>query len=76
MSVFAGLVLTTIVRIRTVATPSWAAERQTSADFYGFLGEYLAGLEAIRSSGAGTFVLRRWTEVMRSWLAVTRKAQM
>lgn len=76
MSVFVGLVLTTIVHIRAVATPSWAAERQASADFYGFLGEYLAGLEAIRSSGAGAFVLRRCAEVMRSWLAVTRKAQM
>ena len=58
------------------ATPSWAAERQASADFYGFLGEYLAGLEDIRSSGAGAFVLRRCAEVMRSWLAVTLKAQM
>jgi ATP-binding cassette subfamily B protein len=76
MSVFVGLVLTAIVRIRAVATPSWGAERQASADFYGFLGEYLAGLEDIRSSGAGVFVLRRCAEVMRSWLAATRKAQM
>ncbi|MDQ3167371.1 MAG: ABC transporter ATP-binding protein/permease, partial [Chloroflexota bacterium] len=50
--------------------------RQASADFYGFLGEYLAGLEDIRSSGAGAFVLRRCAEVMRSWLAATRAAQM
>ena len=54
----------------------WSAERQASADFYGFLGEYLAGLEDVRSSGAGAFVLRRCAEVMRSWLAAIRKAQM
>ncbi|GHO64510.1 helicase [Ktedonobacter sp. SOSP1-52] len=76
MSVFVVLALTGMLRIRAVATPSWAAERQASADFYGFLGEYLAGLQDIRSSGAGAFVLRRCAEVMRSWLAITRKAQM
>lgn len=76
MSAFVLVALVAILRIRAVATPSWAAERQASADFYGFLGEYLAGLEDIRSSGAGAFVLRRFAEVMRLWLAITRKAQM
>ena len=76
MSAFVVLALIAMLRIRAVATPSWAADRQASANFFGFLGEYLAGLEDIRSSGAGAFVLRRCAEVMRSWLAVTRKAQM
>jgi ABC-type multidrug transport system fused ATPase/permease subunit len=76
LGAFVVLSLTAMLRIRAVAIPSWAAERQASADFYGFLGEYLAGLEDIRSSGAGAFVLRRCAEVMRLWLAVTRKAQM
>ena len=76
MSAFVGLALTAMLRIRAVATPSWVADRQANADFYGFLGEYLAGLEDVRSSGAGAFVLRRCAEVMRAWLAVTRKAQM
>ncbi len=76
LSAFVVLALTAMLRIRAVATPFWAAERQASADFYGFLGEYLAGLEDIRSSGAGAFVLRRCAEVMRSWLAVRLKAGM
>ena len=76
MSAFVVLALTAMLRIRAVATPSWAADRQANADFYGFLGEYLSGLEDIRASGAGAFVLRRCAEVMRSWLVVTRKAQM
>ncbi|MBA2681464.1 MAG: ABC transporter ATP-binding protein, partial [Ktedonobacteraceae bacterium] len=76
MSAFVFLALTAILRIRAVATPSWAADRQASADFFGFLGEYLAGLQDIRSSRAGAFVLRRCAESMRSWLATTRKAQM
>ena len=76
MSAFVVLALTAMLRIRAVATPAFAADRQASADFFGFLGEYLSGLEDIRSSRAGAFVLRRCAEVMRSWLAVTRKAQM
>jgi ATP-binding cassette subfamily B protein len=76
MSFFVVLALIVMLRIHAVATPSWAADRQASADFFGFLGEYLTGLEDIRSSGASAFVLRRCAEVMRSWLAVTRKAQM
>src|SRR5205085_5313489 len=76
MNAFAMLALSAMPRIHAAATPSWAEEPQPSADFYGFLGEYLSGLEDIRSSGAGAFVLRRRAEVMRSWLAVTRKAQM
>ncbi|CAA9565615.1 MAG: Heterodimeric efflux ABC transporter, permease/ATP-binding subunit 1 [uncultured Thermomicrobiales bacterium] len=76
LTAFVALALIAMLRIRALAIPSWAAERQASADFYGFLGEYLAGLEDIRSSGAGAFVLRRCAEVMRSWLAATRRAQM
>jgi len=75
LSAFVALALTAMPRIRAAATPSWAAERQASADFYGFLGDYLAGLEDIRSSGAGAFVPRRCAEVMRLWLAVTLKAR-
>ncbi len=76
MSTFVVLALTAMLRIRVVATSAFAADRQASADFYGFLSEYLAGLQDIRSSGAGAFVLRRCAEVMRSWLVMTRKAQM
>ncbi|GER89088.1 helicase [Dictyobacter vulcani] len=76
MSAFVVVALIAMLRIRSVATPSWAADRQASADFYGFLSEYLAGLQDIKSNGAGAFVLRRCAEVMRSWLAITRKAQM
>jgi ABC-type multidrug transport system fused ATPase/permease subunit len=76
LSAFVALALVAMLRIRAAATPLWAAERQASADFYGFVGDYLSGLEDVRSSGAGAFVLRRCAQVMRSWLAATRRAQM
>jgi ABC-type multidrug transport system fused ATPase/permease subunit len=76
LGAFVALAAIVMLRIRAAAAPSWAAERQASADFYGFLGEHLAGLEDLRSVGAGAFVMRRCAETMRSWLAVTRRAQM
>ncbi len=76
LAAFAGVALVAMLRIRATSTHHWSAERQGSADFYGFLGEYLAGLEDIRSSGAGAFVLRRCAVAMRSWLAAIRRAQM
>ncbi|HEU4322626.1 MAG TPA: ABC transporter ATP-binding protein [Roseiflexaceae bacterium] len=73
---FVLLALLAMLRIRAVATPLWTAERQASADFYGFLGDYLSGLEDVRASGAAAFVLRRCAVQMRQWLAATRRAQM
>ena len=78
LTAFVAIALVAMLKIRKVATPAWVAERQTSADFYGFLGEYLAGLEDVRSSGhsAQAFVLRRFYELMRGWLKITTQAQM
>lgn len=76
LAAFVAIALAAMLRIRAASTHQWSAERQGSADFYGFLGEYLAGLEDIRSSGAGAFVLRRCAVAMRSWLSVIRRAQM
>ncbi len=76
LAAFVVMGLVAMLKIRASSTHQWSAERQGSADFYGFLGEYLAGLEDIRSSGAGAFVLRRCAEAMRQWLTVVRKAQM
>lgn len=76
LSLFTAIALATMLRLRAQATPYSAAERQAAADFYGFLSEYLAGLEDIRSSGARGFVLRRCAELMRGWLAARLRAQM
>lgn len=76
LGAFVALAIVVMLRIRSASTHQWSAERQGSADFYGFLGEYLAGLEDIRASGAGAFVLRRCAEAMRAWLAAIRRAQM
>jgi ABC-type multidrug transport system fused ATPase/permease subunit len=76
LTVFVGIALGTMLRLRAVATPYSAAERQAAADAYGFLGESLAGLEDVRANGARAFVLRRWAELTRRWLAARIGAQM
>src|SRR3972149_9583922 len=49
------------------AIPQWQGLRGHSARFYGCLGEQLAGTEDIRSAGAGAYVLRRFSEILREW---------
>jgi ABC-type multidrug transport system fused ATPase/permease subunit len=55
-----------------MATPYWAAERQYSADLMGFVEERLAGVRDLQSSGAITYTLRRFYELVRrrTWQAL------
>jgi len=79
-----GLGLTTFVvismyimfRYRNVAVPYWAAERQVSAEFYGFLEEHLAGTEDIRANGAEAYVLRKFHALIREMLRKSLKSAM
>jgi ABC-type multidrug transport system fused ATPase/permease subunit len=61
-TVFALLVLH---RIRNFAVPYFAADRQSSAEMYGFLEERLAGVVDIHANGAQQHVMRRFHEFMR-----------
>ena len=76
LTLFTVIALVIMLWLRAKATPYSAAERQAAAKFYGFLGEYLAGLEDIQASGARGFVLRRCAELMRQWLRANLQAQM
>jgi ABC-type multidrug transport system fused ATPase/permease subunit len=76
LTVFAIFALVVLIRIRSLAVPHWRRVRQISAEFFGFLGERLAGTEDIRSSGATDYVRRRFTEMLRRWLPLQLKAGM
>lgn len=76
VTIFAFLALFTLVRIRGRAIPYWAAERQMDAEFYGFLGEQLAGTEDIRANGATAYVMRRFHRYLNRWYPVSRKASL
>ena len=77
-AVIASIAILTMLAVRKRATPAWAAERAASAGFYGYISEYLEGLEDIRSGGepARTFVLHGYLIRLRNWLSLTNRAGM
>ena len=76
LSVFAAIALAALWRMRDLASPHWKAEREASAEQFGFLEERLAGTEDIRSSGAKPYVMRRFYGLMRDLMRKTFKAVM
>ncbi|MBN2392014.1 MAG: ABC transporter ATP-binding protein [Anaerolineae bacterium] len=74
LSVFAAIALALLWRMRDIAAPHWKAEREASAEQFGFLEERLAGTEDIRSSGAKPYVMRRFFILMRTLMQKTLKA--
>ena len=76
ITVFAVIAMVMMGRFRDIAVPHWKAERQASADLFGFLEERLAGTEDIRSNGAEAYVMRRFYELMRTLMKRSLKANM
>jgi len=74
LSVFAAIALAALWRMRDMASPHWKAEREASAEQFGFLEERLAGTEDIRSCGAKPYVMRRFYGLMRNLMKKTLKA--
>jgi ATP-binding cassette subfamily B protein len=62
---FSLVALVVLVRIRALAIPQWKLVREQMAEFYGFVGEQLAGTEDIRANGAAGYALRRFLDLVR-----------
>jgi ATP-binding cassette, subfamily B, bacterial len=56
---FSALALLALRRFSAAAEPHWKAARDAHSELYGFLEERLGGMEDIRSSGAGAYVIKR-----------------
>src|SRR6266704_6699288 len=76
MTVFAVLALIILVYIRQYAIRHWVAYRQHDAEFYGFLGEQLAGTEDMRANGATGYVMWRFYHLLQRWFPISRRASM
>ncbi len=74
LSAFSLITLAVLGRFQNIAVPHWTAERQASADLFGFLEERLAGTEDIRSSGAQAYVMRHFYRLMRQLTNKSLKA--
>ncbi|MBD2055795.1 ABC transporter ATP-binding protein [Oculatella sp. FACHB-28] len=75
LTLFSLIALSLLLGIQSVAVTPWAAYRQMSADFFGFLGEHLVGREDIRANGAVSYVMRRFYELLQRWLPIYQKAR-
>jgi ATP-binding cassette subfamily B protein len=74
MTLFVIFALFLMKQIRTMAAPFWVKVSIARAEFYGFVGEHLAGTEDTRANGAVSHVMRRFYELLRNWLPMSRKA--
>jgi ATP-binding cassette subfamily B protein len=68
MTAFAAVAFGVPARMSNIAGMRWVAQRQTSADLFGFLEERLAGTEDIRANGGVAYVMCRLTEHSRKLL--------
>ena len=69
-----GVIVLSTIRARVVRYS--VVHREKSAEFFGFLSEQLAGTEDMRANGATGYVMRRFYELMRSWLPVRWRSTM
>jgi len=67
LTIFALVALAALIVMRSVAVPAGVNERESSAQFLGFLEERLAGVEDLRANGAGAYVMRRFYGAARVW---------
>lgn len=51
--------------LRTLTVPRWEALRQTEAELFGFLEEWLTGMETIRTAGGEPYVLQKMLRLGR-----------
>ncbi|HXR65902.1 MAG TPA: ABC transporter ATP-binding protein, partial [Ktedonobacteraceae bacterium] len=76
VGLFALIGGTVMSRVHARVIPAAVAHREKDAEFFGFLGEQLAGTEDMRANGATSYVMRRYYELLRAWLPVRRRMSM
>ncbi|MBD2355416.1 ABC transporter ATP-binding protein [Tolypothrix sp. FACHB-123] len=76
ISLFSLIALSSLIKLRTIAVIHWRGYRQFSAEFFGFLGEQLTGMEDIRANGAKNYVMQRFYIIIRNWLPIFHKARL
>jgi ATP-binding cassette subfamily B protein len=74
MSTFSLVTLFLLARFRDIAVPHWKAERQASAELFGFLEERLAATEDIRANGARAYVMHHFYRLQRELMRRSLKA--
>ena len=74
LTAFVVITIVVLLRLANIAVSSWEAERQASANLFGFLEERLSGTEDIRANNAKFYVLDRFYRLTRDLMRKTIKA--
>jgi ABC-type multidrug transport system fused ATPase/permease subunit len=74
LGVFVLVTMFALNKMRGMAIPAMTAERQASAEQFGFVEERLAGLDDVRANGAGAHAMRGMYKVMHKQYWAARKA--
>jgi ABC-type multidrug transport system fused ATPase/permease subunit len=74
LSLFTAATLVILIRVRSATVAPWVKVRQIQAEFFGFLGEKLSGLEDIRANGAKGYVTSSFYDFLRRWFPLFRRA--
>ncbi|MCG9893019.1 MAG: ABC transporter ATP-binding protein/permease [Thermosynechococcaceae cyanobacterium MS004] len=75
LTIFSLVALSLLLSVQSLAIAPWAQYRQISAEFYGTLGEQIAGREDIRANGAVGYVMHRFHTLLQRWLPIYQKAR-
>jgi len=76
LAVFSMITVLVLLRSRNLAVPAFGAERQATAELYGFLEERIAGIDDVRANGAGAYMQRRFFEHSRAQFRAGIKADL
>jgi ABC-type multidrug transport system fused ATPase/permease subunit len=76
LTLFALIALGLLSGVQSLAVEPWRRYREISADIYGFVAEYLGGLEDIRANGAVDYVMNRFYQMLRLWLKAFHQARL
>ena len=74
MGIFTLIAFVILYRLREFAVPAWERERAKDAEFFGFIGEQLAGTADTRANGATGYVMNKFYQFLRSWYPINRRA--
>lgn len=73
-TVLVAITFFSLLKIQSIAVPHWKSVRQISSEFSGFTGEAISSTEDIKANGAKPFVMKRFSDLMKAWLPIQRKA--
>ncbi|HEX6946194.1 MAG TPA: ABC transporter ATP-binding protein [Acidimicrobiia bacterium] len=74
ITLYVVAVVSLLFKLRGHAVDAAEEEREVSAGLYGFVEERLAGIDDIRSLGAGPFMMNRFIPVVREFFVRTTNA--